>query len=61
MNPKRIRRAAIYSRVSTDKQTTDNQERELREIAERSGWEVVETYRGHWHIRKQGPRRTASV
>jgi predicted site-specific integrase-resolvase len=34
---KRRRRAAIYSRVSTDKQTTDNQERELREIAERSG------------------------
>ena len=31
------KRAAIYSRVSTDKQTTENQERELREIAERSG------------------------
>ena len=42
---KRSRRAAIYSRVSTDKQSTENQERELREIAERSGWEVVETYR----------------
>src|SRR6185503_20478826 len=42
---KRTRRAAIYSRVSTDKQTTENQERELREIAQRSGWEVVETYR----------------
>ena len=42
---KRSRRATIYSRVSTDKQTTENQERELREIAERSGWQVVETYR----------------
>ena len=30
-----IKRAAIYSRVSTDRQTTENQERELREIAER--------------------------
>src|SRR5262245_46988835 len=39
------RRAAIYSRVSTDRQTTENQERELREVAERSGWEIVETYR----------------
>jgi len=38
-------RVAIYSRVSTDAQTTENQERELREIAERSGWEIVETYR----------------
>jgi DNA invertase Pin-like site-specific DNA recombinase len=44
-HPKRIRRAAIYLRVSTDKQTMDNQERGLREIAGRSGWEVVETYR----------------
>jgi DNA invertase Pin-like site-specific DNA recombinase len=39
------KRAAIYSRVSTDKQTTANQERELVEIAKRSGWEIVATYR----------------
>lgn len=45
MSPKKRARVAIYSRVSTDKQTTENQERELREIAERSGWEIVETYR----------------
>jgi len=38
-------RAAIYSRVSTDRQTTKNQERELRDVAERSGWEIVGTYR----------------
>jgi len=42
-----MRRAALYLRVSTDQQTTDNQERELREIAERSGWEVVEVYKDH--------------
>jgi DNA invertase Pin-like site-specific DNA recombinase len=36
---------AIYTRVSTDHQTTENQERELREIAERMGWTVVEVYR----------------
>src|ERR1700746_1435104 len=38
------RRAAIYVRVSTDKQTVENQVRELRQIAERRGWEVVEQY-----------------
>jgi DNA invertase Pin-like site-specific DNA recombinase len=39
------RTAAIYTRVSTDRQTTENQERELREIAKRMGWSVVEVYR----------------
>lgn len=42
-----MRRAALYIRVSTDRQTTDNQDRELREIAERSGWRIVEVYRDH--------------
>ncbi|GAB6054651.1 recombinase family protein [Magnetospira thiophila] len=35
------KRVAIYARVSTDHQTTDNQIRELRDIADRNGWEVV--------------------
>ena len=39
------KRAAIYVRVSTDKQTVENQTRELRQIAERRGWEVVAEYR----------------
>jgi DNA invertase Pin-like site-specific DNA recombinase len=34
------KRAAIYVRVSTDKQTIENQLRELHQIAERRGWEV---------------------
>src|ERR1700756_1262983 len=38
------KRAAIYVRVSTDKQTVENQVRELRRIAERRGWQVVEQY-----------------
>src|SRR5215475_14931846 len=38
------RRAALYLRVSTDKQTVRNQEVQLRQVAERRGWEVVETY-----------------
>jgi DNA invertase Pin-like site-specific DNA recombinase len=41
---KAISRAAIYARVSTDSQTVENQIRELMQIAERRGWEVVETY-----------------
>jgi len=39
------KRAAIYVCVSTDKQTVENQLRELRHLAERRGWEVVEEYR----------------
>ena len=38
------KRAAIYVRVSTDKQTVENQLRELRQIAGHRGWEVVEEY-----------------
>jgi DNA invertase Pin-like site-specific DNA recombinase len=38
------KRAAIYVRVSTDKQTVANQEQELRQVAERRGWQVVEVY-----------------
>ena len=37
----RARRVAIYARVSTDAQTTDNQIRELRAAAERHDWQVV--------------------
>ena len=38
------KRVAFYARVSTDQQTTDNQLLELREVAARMGWEVVEEY-----------------
>ena len=37
----RARRVAIYARVSTDAQTTDNQIRELRAAADRHDWQVV--------------------
>ncbi len=40
----RSKRAAIYARVSTDGQTTDNQLRELREVAGRMGWDIVHQY-----------------
>jgi DNA invertase Pin-like site-specific DNA recombinase len=41
---RRIRRAALYVRVSTDRQTIENQELQLRQVAERRGWQVVEIY-----------------
>jgi DNA invertase Pin-like site-specific DNA recombinase len=37
----------MYLRVSTVDQTTANQERELREIADRAGWEIVKIYKDH--------------
>ena len=40
-----MKTVAIYTRVSTDHQTTENQERELREVAARMGWQIVEVYR----------------
>ena len=39
-----MKRVAIYIRVSTSKQDTDNQRRELEAVAERSGWKVVKVY-----------------
>ena len=41
------RRVALYCRVSTDRQTTANQEAALREVAAKAGWEVVEVYVDH--------------
>lgn len=35
------KRVALYVRVSTTEQNTENQRRELAEVAERAGWEVV--------------------
>jgi len=37
-------RAAIYARVSTEDQTTDNQVPVLKDLAARRGWEVVDIY-----------------
>src|SRR5262245_8718092 len=50
LNPSRgplmssTKRAALYVRVSTDAQTVENQIRELRQVAGRRGWDVVEVY-----------------
>jgi len=39
--PKRV---ALYVRVSTDGQTVQNQLGELRQVADRHGWQIVHTY-----------------
>jgi DNA invertase Pin-like site-specific DNA recombinase len=39
-----MKRVAIYIRVSTSKQDTDNQRRELKAVAERSDWQIVKVY-----------------
>src|SRR6185369_8844274 len=39
--PKRV---ALYARVSTDGQSVENQLRDLREVAERHGWHVVDEF-----------------
>jgi len=38
------KKVALYSRVSTDRQTTENQLMELRAVAERHGWVIVDEY-----------------
>jgi DNA invertase Pin-like site-specific DNA recombinase len=40
-------RAALYLRVSTLDQNTDNQEIQLREVAVRAGYEITRVYRDH--------------
>jgi len=41
------KKAALYVRVSTDGQTTENQRLELQRVAEVGGWEIVGTYEDH--------------
>ena len=40
----KAKRVALYLRVSTGEQTTENQRRELEQVAVGAGWDVVEVY-----------------
>jgi len=44
MKEREKKRAGIYVRVSTTEQKTDAQEKELRDYAERRGWQVQKVY-----------------
>ena len=41
---RRSKRVALYLRCSTSEQTTRNQRRELKAVAERHGWEIVKVF-----------------
>ena len=41
------KRVALYARVSTDVQTTENQLLQLRAVAERHGWAIVAEFIDH--------------
>ena len=45
MNAKRVKRVALYVRVSTDHQSVKNQEIELQAVAERHSWQVVTVFK----------------
>ncbi|MEX3924009.1 recombinase family protein [Paraburkholderia sp. BR10936] len=47
MNIKPQPRVALYARVSTDSQTTENQLAELRAVALRNGWSIAGEYVDH--------------
>src|SRR5262245_17697338 len=42
-----MKRAVLYLRVSTLDQTKANQERELRDVAERASWQITKIYMDH--------------
>jgi DNA invertase Pin-like site-specific DNA recombinase len=41
---KGLKRVAVYLRVSTGEQTTENQKRELKQVAKRHNWNIVEFF-----------------
>ena len=60
MSANRPLRAALYARVSTNDQTTDNQLMELRRYVEARGWTAANTWtRACLGRRRAGRRSTA--
>jgi DNA invertase Pin-like site-specific DNA recombinase len=56
-----MKRAVLYLRVSTLDQTTANQERELRQVAERASWQITHVYRDHGISGAKGRDKTTGV
>ena len=44
---KKKKMVALYARVSTDGQTTENQLQELRKVAGRNGWQIIQEFVDH--------------
>lgn len=57
----KAKRVAVYARVSTDGQTTENQLRELRAAVERNGWVIVGEYVDHGISGAKGRRDRPQV
>jgi len=51
------RRVAIYVRVSTDGQTTMNQQRELETVVKRHDWKVIDVFRDQGISGKNGRKQ----
>jgi DNA invertase Pin-like site-specific DNA recombinase len=51
---KQSKRAAIYLRVSTDRQTIENQVQALRQVIEARGWQEVQVYKDAGVSRSKG-------
>ena len=44
---KKRTKVALYARVSTDGQTTENQLQELRKVADQNGWQIIQEFVDH--------------
>jgi DNA invertase Pin-like site-specific DNA recombinase len=44
---KKRAKVALYARVSTDGQKTENQLQELRKVADRNGWQIIQEFVDH--------------
>ena len=55
-----MKKVAIYGRVSTKTQDTENQLRELRKVVRHHGWKVTHKYIDHGISGVQGARSTPS-
>ena len=56
-----MKRAALYTRVSTFDHTTQNQIYDLRALAEQRGLQIVKEYSDTGHQRNSGPAARARV
>ena len=55
------RRVAIYVRVSTDGQTTMNQQRELETVVKRHDWKVIDVFRDQGISGKNGRKQRPAL
>jgi DNA invertase Pin-like site-specific DNA recombinase len=57
----KAKRVALYLRVSTAGQTTENQRRELKAVADRHGWQIAAEFNNEGHYRNQRTPQAARL